>query len=87
MWVDELAMMVDLAGKIGVTLVRRLEDNLGGSQYDITDCVIVTRPVGAGATCLGAVCEFMGSQVNLSKGAFPNQAPKTVVAHRLKILV
>ncbi len=85
MGVDELAVVVDLAGEVRVVLVGRLEDDLGwvvglgGAVTGGTGCRYVTH--------LGAIGELVGGQVDLAKRALADQAAQGVVSDRLEVLV
>lgn len=39
----------------------------------------------ASATHLGAICKFVGGQVDLAEGSFANQSSEGIVSHRSKV--
>lgn len=81
-----MAVVVDLSGKVGVILVGRLEDDLGVHARGSVGCGKTRGDTGIASTNLGAICEFMRSEVDLSKRALSDQATESVVADRLEIL-
>lgn len=78
MRVVELAMMVYLAGKVGIVLLRALENNL--------DPRISLVPQSPDITNLGSIGKFVCSQINLSKTAFANHASEGVISNMSQVL-
>jgi hypothetical protein len=79
--VDELAVVVDLAGEVRVVLVGRFEDDL----LQVSDHSTIAIPHLS--SHLGSICKLVGGQVDLAKRAFPNQAAEGIVSDRLEVLV
>lgn len=77
-----MAVVVDLAGEVGVGSVRRLQDNLDKRISKSR----LSGHVNGRSTHLGAIGELMGGQVDLAKGAFANETAEGIVADRLEVL-
>lgn len=78
MWVVELAMVVYLASKVAIILLRALKNNL--------DPRISLIPPISDITNLGSIGKFVGSQINLSKTAFANHASQGVISNMSQVL-
>lgn len=63
MRVEELAMVVNLTRQIGIVLFGRLEHDL---QHFVLDGWISFFSF-LGLSCLGAICELVGREVDLAK--------------------
>jgi hypothetical protein len=77
--VCELAMVVDLAGEVGVVLLRRLEHDLRTvSNADIPrHRSHIAHP--------GAIAEFVRCQVDLAEASLAYEFAQCVVAHGLEV--
>lgn len=62
MWVDELSVVMDLSGEVGIVLLGGLENDL--EEEDIRNGPQESR---VRRTCLGAIGKLMGGQVHLAK--------------------
>lgn len=60
---------MNLAGQVGIVLLRRLENNLEIKKIN-TSTTALAQWHARLRTNLGAICEFVGSKVNLAKGSF-----------------
>ena len=77
MWVQELAVVVDLAREVVVVLLGRLEDHL---------VLLSESAIGNMWTAhLGAIGELVGREIDLAKAALADQPPQGVVPHRLEV--
>lgn len=79
---QELAMVVDLTRQVGIILFGRLEYDLQGNVSD--GCISLFSSLGL--SCLGAICQLVGREVDLAKRSFSYQAPDRVVSDRSKVL-
>jgi len=74
MWVDKLAVMVNLSGKVAILFLRRLQDHLSCHEHPAA-LVAHRRPPH-----LGTVCEIMPCQVDFAERTLPDEFADGVIA-------
>jgi hypothetical protein len=77
--VYELAVVVYLAGEIGVVLLRRLEHDL----HAVSD--ILSLPLQRVFAYSGTIAELVGCQVDLAEAALAYEPSQCIVSHGLEV--